>query len=183
MAVEISAYPGTNATIEKVAHRLRERLSIEDEVRIGMEGRLGECVRRLGGRIEVVESPTSHETEGGSLVIEGRNWFTIYLSPYTTPLRDNFTIAHEIGHYVLHFTPIGDQLAEADLPLVFARYGTGLLERQANRFAAALLMPKAPFQRDHEAMGGDVELLAGRYGVSVPAAEIRCKSLGLIGLE
>lgn len=179
MAKLIKPFPGSNETIEKVALKFRQRLDIESDCRIGATGRLVDCVKETGGKICVVDSPASYEAEGGSLVIRGPHRYTIYLSPYTTPLRDNFTIAHELGHFVLHYTPVRDDISEEELPLVFARYGTGLQEWQANRFAAALLMPKEPFEEDFNRLGGDIELLAGRYGVSVPAAEIRCKSLGL----
>ena len=172
-------FHGTNQTIEKVALTFRMRLEIEPDCRIGASGRLVECVKETGGKIRVVDSPASYEAEGGSLVIRGPHQYTIYLSPYTTPLRDNFTLAHELGHFMLHYTPRRKEFDEDDLPLVFARYGTGLLEWQANRFAAALLMPQEPFMKDHKRLNGDLELLAGHYGVSVPAAEVRCKSLGL----
>lgn len=178
MTKTIQPFRGTNETIEKVALKFRQRLEIDVNCRIGASGKLIECVKKTGGRIRVVDSPANYEAEGGSLVIRGPHRYTIFLSPFTTPLRDNFTIAHELGHFVLHYTPQREEFDEDDLPLVFARYGTGLLEWQANRFAAALLMPKEPFSGDFSRLK-DVELLAGRYGVSTPAAEIRCKSLGL----
>lgn len=169
----------TNETIEAFASTFRRKLGIAPEDRIAASGRLLECVEKTGGTISIVDSPASYETEGGSLVIRGPHDYTIHLSPYTTPLRDNFTIGHELGHYVLHFMPKCDELA-GELPLIFARYGTGLLEWQANRFAAALLLPQSAFVKAHRDLDGDIERLAGRFSVSIPAVEIRAKSLGLI---
>lgn len=179
MSARLEPFRGTNQTIERVAEKFRERFDIPPAERIASSGSLIRLVHRTGGEVSVLDSPTSHEADGGSLVIFGPHRYSIYLSPYTTPLRDNFTIGHEIGHFLLHYTARRDDLT-ADLPIVFTRYGTGLTEWQANRFSAALLMPEAEFERQFRDLGGDVELLAGRFGVSVPAATNRCKSLGLM---
>ena len=179
MGTEVRPYRGSNVAIEKLSLAFRQRLGIDAACYLGASGQLVDCVRKTGGEICVTDSPEDYETEGGSLVIRGPHDYTIYLSPYTTPLRDNFTIAHELGHFLLHYTDRRHEFEDDDLPLVFARYGRDLLEWQANRFAASLLMPMEQFESDFKRFDGDVELLAGRYGVSVPAAEIRCRSLNL----
>lgn len=176
-------FQGTNETIEKVARAFLQRFQIASNGRVTASEKLAICVKKTGGKVRINGSPATYEAEGGSLVIHGPHEYTIFLSPYTTPLRDNFTIAHELGHFVLHYTPQRERFGEEDLPLIFARYGTGLMEWQANRFAAAILMPKGPFSRDYKELQGELELLAGRYGVSVPAAEIRCKSLALSAID
>lgn len=65
--------------------------------------------------------------------------------------RRRFTAAHELGHYRLHLAPELDRrgpddagMVEVD-PDVSEADGTSLaaMERQANRFAAELLMPEA----------------------------------------
>ena len=169
-------YPGTNSQIEKIAAGLRAKAGAQDE---GASS--ASLVRRLvgltGGGIEVVEDPSDQEFDGGSLVIRGKRDYTIFLSPYTTPLRDNFTIAHELGHYVLHFFLAGGQVGT---PAWFARYGTSPIEWQANRFAAALLMPENEFRAAYQACDGDLSLLSGQFDVSLPAVEVRTKSLGLL---
>ena len=174
-----ASFPGSNETIEQVAQVVRQRFEIGPNERLGGSPRLLGLVEQTGGEVTVVDSPAAYEADGGSLVIRGPHDYTIYLSPYTTPLRDNFTIAHELGHVILHYSHRRDELADS-LPLHFARYGTDPLEWQANRFAAALLMPKEDVRKEFGRVHGDLGLLAGRYGVSVPAVEIRCKSLGLI---
>ncbi len=53
-------------------------------------------------------------------------------------------------------------------------------ERQANRFAAALLMPEGPI-RNMIAQGMDIGRMAWHCGVSIEAMEIRLKELRFLG--
>lgn len=64
--------------------------------------------------------------------------YAIYVNGKHGENRQRFTIAHEIGHFVLHRELIGDGIADDVL------YRSGISNRaeaQANRFAANLLMP------------------------------------------
>ena len=57
--------------------------------------------------------------------------------------RYNFTLAHEIGHHVLHKQVFMQQQRIENEKIVCRETGDKLLvEQQADRFAAALLMPK-----------------------------------------
>ena len=56
-------------------------------------------VAYIGGSIKIVKEPNEYEINGGSLVVNEDGSFVINLPPFTSPLRDNFTIAHELGHY------------------------------------------------------------------------------------
>lgn len=172
----MNPYRGSNADIEQVADSLRKAVldKVGDK---NLRGRrlLEAIVEMAGGTIELVDDPSQQEVNGGSLIINADESFNIYLSPYTTPLRDNFTIAHELGHYVLHFYL---QEPRPELPVCFTRYGSGQLEWQANRFAAALLMPAEEFRRQRTRLGSNRFLLSGYFGVSNPAVEARIESLG-----
>lgn len=73
--------------------------------------------------------------------------------------RRRFTAAHELGHYLLHFLPrlqaardvetylvqddSGETVREEDRPVHDKVLSLPEMERQANRFAAELLMPEA----------------------------------------
>ena len=168
-------YIGTNDKIESLANEVRARV-VKGEEEVSPGTLVRRLVKETGGEIVVVDDPSDQEVNGGSLVIRGKRDYTVYLSPYTTPLRDNFTIAHEIGHYVLHYF-----LSEQDLtpPLWFARYGSSPIEWQANRFAAAILMPRDEFAQAYQEHRGNLHLLSGKFDVSLPAVEVRAKSLGL----
>ena len=175
--MRIQPYRGTNRQIEVIASRLRSRVDSDEVDDVSSASLLRQLVGRMGGEIEIAEDPSDQEMDGGSLVIRGRRDFTIFLSPYTTPLRDNFTIAHELGHYVLHYV-LADQHAAP--PLCFARYGSSPIEWQANRFAAALLMPQEKFRETFRLCEGNIPLLSGLFDVSLPAVQVRAKSLGLL---
>jgi Zn-dependent peptidase ImmA (M78 family) len=60
--------------------------------------------------------------------------------------RRRFTAGHELGHFVLHRASMGGKVSFGDSPatVVEVEYDMAAeMERQANRFAAELLMPAA----------------------------------------
>jgi hypothetical protein len=96
------------------------------------------------------------------------------------PLRRyRFTIAHELGHWVCHV------LGQATAQPVYCRAvdltesADRTLEREANVFAAELLMPE-PAVRQSWAALPDIDKLAARFDVSALAAQWRLYSFGLV---
>src|SRR5688500_6505097 len=88
---------------------------------------LASIVERLGGKISIAADISPREADGGSLVIApGGDHFEIRLSPVTSSLRDNFTIAHELGHIFLHY----DYDKSPQQEVRFNRYGTDIVEQQ-----------------------------------------------------
>ncbi|WP_051328568.1 ImmA/IrrE family metallo-endopeptidase [Geminicoccus roseus] len=140
--------------------------------------RLRDLVTAIGGRIGTVDVPHLRELDGGSLEVYGPGDFLIKLSPITGPMRDNFTIGHELGHYVLHS---GDPLGSERIRV--GRWGCDPVEREANQFAAALLMPKESFCRCAAQCGNEPTKLAAHYYVSCAAAAYRLVSLDLATRE
>jgi hypothetical protein len=124
-------------------------------------------VKKLRGTIELDEK---EEHEHGSIVVRGKNDFTIYLPTFTGPLRDRFTIAHELGHYVLH-SRLGQK------SIIVPRYGKNLVETEANYFAGGFLMPKEMFIKAYYECGGDRRYLAAMFLVSEAAVRVREKTL------
>lgn len=90
--------------------------------------------------------------------------------PYTSsPARDNFSIAHELGHVFLH--NMKDQQ-------VFNRSGLPIEEEiEANLYAAELLMPEEEFRIKAIDFSNSEFLLAEYFGVSPTAALTRMASL------
>ena len=127
-------------------------------------------VQKMGGRIEVRGSHDSNAT--GSIHVRGPGDFIIYLSPYSGYQRDRFTIAHELGHYVLH-----SQMGTV-APLEVNRDGTGRVEWEANWFAAGFLMPKGEF-KSMLRKGFSNAALAVHFDVSEAAVAVRRQALGL----
>jgi len=109
--------------------------------------------------------------ESGSIFVHAPNDFDILLAQYTSPIRDRFTLAHEIGHYYLHSN-------QGDNPIVATRKGSTRIEWEANWFAAELLMPRSEFQRIHRKLR-EWPAIACHFKVSVDAVKVRGSSLGI----
>lgn len=106
------------------------------------------------------------------------------------PVRQNFTVAHELAHLLLHDQ---EQLhVDRAFPTVRLRndvssQGIDDAEKEANLFAAELLMPET-FLRQDLAGRSALDLhddsyipeLAQKYGVSVQALMFRLQYLGYI---
>lgn len=96
-----------------------------------------------------------------------------------SPGRRRFTIAHELGHWVC-------QALEGRWQPVFCREveagGNGYPpeEREANVFAAELLMPMESV-RDVFQEADSIDVTATRFGVSPPAMHWRLYNAGLVG--
>jgi Zn-dependent peptidase ImmA (M78 family) len=96
------------------------------------------------------------------------------------PNRQRFTIAHELGHLVLHRSLVTSHVhVDKDFPVLMrdskASSGSDKIEIEANQFAAELLMPRSllkemladkTFDVDDEKL---IETLAQRFKVSKQA--------------
>jgi Zn-dependent peptidase ImmA (M78 family) len=95
-----------------------------------------------------------------------------------SPGRRRFTLAHEIGHWVCHCA------TASAAPAVLCRAGQvgaqagDPVEREANVFAAELLMPEAAVA-DAMARGAPPAAIAAELGVSDIALAWRLYNLGL----
>ncbi len=92
--------------------------------------------------------------------------------------RRRFTIAHEIGHFVLHAGR--SQVAATSYCRASDLERSDSVEGEANRFAAALLMPEPLVEREATRCGCNIPLLAERFGVSAPAIRLRLLTLDLL---
>ena len=104
----------------------------------------------------------------------------LYVNKDETSQRQNFTIAHELGHYVLGHTRNQEEYADVLFRLRGAYKDNHFTEKEANAFAANLLMPrklfqewiyKYPFINDYQ--------LSGIFGVSLQAVQNRREYLKL----
>jgi len=164
------------SAIEEIAGKIRKFIDSKFPDTSDIHSKLRAFVTLLNGEVLIADSPDAKEINGGSLVIYNDGKFKIYLSPHTSPLRDNFTIAHELGHYFLHADL---NATSSNKYIYFNRYGSDTKEAQANRFAASLLMPKDEFKQKHTEYNGDITLLSGYFGVSSPAVTVRKSCLNL----
>ena len=100
----------------------------------------------------------------------------------TPPLRRfRFTIAHEIGHWVCHCLEGRSATAEPAYcrPVDLTDAADRTLEREANVFAAELLMPEAAVRAAWAELE-DIAACAARFDVSPNAMHWRLYSFGLV---
>lgn len=103
----------------------------------------------------------------------------IYLNVEEPAERQTYTIAHELGHYLLDHKP--DEYG------VYKRHSFTDVdkpgaEKEADKFAAELLMPESMVtstMKQYDLTRLDAQILAKLFGVSRSAMTFRLKSLGL----
>jgi Zn-dependent peptidase ImmA (M78 family) len=112
------------------------------------------------------------------------NYYIIGVNATESPQRKRFTAAHELGHYVLHRDLIQhgqhlDRLFTGNMPTQRQGQISPYHEVQANRFAADIVMPAALVSSYYQRIP-DIGYVAGVFGVSPSAMQIRLKNLGLM---
>ena len=137
---------------------------------------LSKLVIRNRGKIEYIGMFDRDQTD--AIVVEPDGSFVIRLSSETGELRDNFTIAHELGHLLLHWPKVRKEyegsgmratrkVDESDENLVRCEW-------EANWFASAFLMPKVEFCEAYEK-----GVASETFGINQAAVDIRAKALGI----
>lgn len=88
--------------------------------------------------------------------------------------RSRFTLAHEVGHYVLHPQLVKAAKSRDDWKKMIMGAGTGrgLYESQANDFAGCLLMPRADVLKELEKQKKVTEKQFKDAGLPVPEEAI-----------
>jgi hypothetical protein len=106
-----------------------------------------------------------------------KGWGILYNNAIRSKGRINFTLAHELGHYLAHrlHYPNGVWCAQQDIVRWDSEYKQ--LEFEANTFASYLLMPFDDYRRRIDPNASvTFEMIsdcATRYGVSLVAATLR----------
>lgn len=134
-----------------------------------------DMARALGLRIKEQELP---DNISGKIERDWGDSYLITVNSRHSETRKRFTIAHEIAHYVLHRDLIGDGIVDNAL-YRDNRIGD-IRERQANRYAATLLMPKTLVQHAWRDGIRDAATLAQTFNVSQAVADIRWRELGCV---
>jgi Zn-dependent peptidase ImmA (M78 family) len=145
-------------------------------------------VEKISRRLSVTVKPMDvKERISGVLVLKDEK-ATVGYNRSDARVRQRFTIAHELGHYMLHqdamqlFVDEGYAVAYRD-----PRSSSGEIrrEREANAFAAAILMPKYLVEEEVEKLNFDLgsddalKTLAKRFNVSTQAMAYRLANLGI----
>jgi predicted transcriptional regulator len=139
---------------------------------------------RLGGRLVCQNRPAVNGTPLTSLEVRSLRDFTVFLPTTTTPQRDSVTLAHELGHLLLHF------------PMLQKRFpGTVMVAKtwvpdsdagderradlEANWFAYAFLMPQRAFRDQWVLLEGDLHKMSSAWRLGEQAIALRAHSLSL----
>lgn len=139
---------------------------------------------RLGAKVSY--SPFEGDLSG--MVFRHDDQVIIGVNSLHHPNRQRFTIAHEIGHMLLHKGEEVhvDRTYRVNLRDDLSSQAVSRDEIQANAFAAALLMPEEMLIEDLRGQDIDFEnedqlrVLAAKYGVSFQALNLRLANLGLL---
>ncbi len=115
--------------------------------------------------------------------------YTITVNHSHSDTRKRFTVAHEIGHYMLHRSLIGEGIDDS---IAYRSESGGKYhntkigprqETQANKFAASLLMPTSQIRTHHATFRGDgrsgLQSMAELFNVSEASMRIRTEGMGL----
>jgi Zn-dependent peptidase ImmA (M78 family) len=131
----------------------------------------------------------SLENGVSGFIFRDKSQTVIGVNTHHASVRQNFTLAHELGHLLLHDQEQlhVDHEFRVRLRDDVSSQGTDGEEREANQFAASLLMPRQFIARDLASqeffdLFDEVPLrdMARKYGVSAQALVNRLKNLGYI---
>jgi Zn-dependent peptidase ImmA (M78 family) len=139
-----------------------------------------------------VEAADLGENISGMIVIENGRGAIGYNETHA-PVRQRFTISHEIAHYLLHVNNNKNSKPQLfiDRSVTFRRdenssTGDDNKEVEANKLGAALLMPKSLVHQEVKKHDLDLDdedaisLLARRFNVSAAAMANRLINLGML---
>lgn len=163
-----------------MADLLRERVRPREAeiVRDAMKTRpvkVGALAEALG--LKVVRASNLKATISGLIrpSEDAPSGFEILVNKFEMPERQRFTVAHEIGHFLLHRDEIGSGVVDS---VMYRSSLSSRKEAEANGLAATIIMPADAVRSELLKLGstdepGVVEELAEQFRVSIPAMKIR----------
>jgi len=149
------------------------------------------AIEVVAHRLELTTAAAALGDEvSGMLVMEGARGAIGYNATHA-PVRQRFTIAHEVAHFLLHAKKGNKSQLFIDRSVTFRRdensaTGDDRHEVEANQLGAALLMPRELVQLEIKKHNLDLDdeeaisFLAKRFQVSTAAMTNRLVNLGLL---
>jgi hypothetical protein len=140
-------------------------------------------LKRIAQSIGIVDivGQTTSSFEGALVTTAAKGTGSIAYNNASRIERRRFTIAHEIGHFLIPWHDVSAQCATADMGVLKSQDTRKNKEAEANRFAAALLTPTSLFTRDIRHLGSPetehILALATKYQVSKEMAARRYTEL------
>ena len=140
-------------------------------------GNMMDLLERHGFNLAMISSDTDKvDAFGSEIQINGENYYCILIDKDNNSYyRQQFSLAHELGHWALHSGKINPQ----ELDSVDYRR----IENQANEFASNFLLPATKFQAD--ILGNVTNLdyyitLKRKWNVSIASMIYRANDLGML---
>lgn len=138
-----------------------------------------EYSKRFADSIKTIKAAEIDTFEGALCPLpKAGKWAILYNPGIASPGRINFTLAHELGHYLCHRTvnPAGFECGQQGILGFGDDEAMRQIEQEADTFASYLLMPIDDYREQVGRSAMSLELLnhaADRYGVSRTAAAIK----------
>ncbi|SFD85159.1 protein of unknown function [Thiohalospira halophila DSM 15071] len=131
-----------------------------------------------GVRVKPVQSIPGADSASGCYEVDAGGEGTIRYVLSEPLVRRRFITAHELGHHVLGHASSKETVFRDD-PSHFSSHATDPREREANQFAAEVLMPELAIRYFIQEKGiTDLAELARKMQVSQVAMKYRLKNLG-----
>ena len=149
-------------------------LDLLKDVPLSIEVSVVLIAENIGYQVLAFDPTESIENVSGAIVNASK---TIYINGDEHPYRRRYTIAHEIGHAMLH----QDRAHIIDYRQNMINFSGGSqIEDEAHQFAMELLMPAAKFKTLSRALDNKADEIAVRFGVPIDVVTRRAVTLGLL---
>ncbi|MCD3219733.1 XRE family transcriptional regulator [Mammaliicoccus sciuri] len=171
--IEVDKFSDEN-DIEQITLKLREIMNLHDDP---IEDMIE--VVELMGIIAVKFGYDEEKVDAFSALTElnNKSYFTIVTGNSRSFFRQQFSLAHEIGHWVLHQDYIPEELDKEEYKV---------MEQEANAFAASFLMPSQSFSEDFKSINLNLPNLLNlkrKWNVSIAAIIERAHQLNLLSID
>lgn len=127
--------------------------------------------------INLYYNDLDRDTSGFIERISPQKW-AIHVNRWENSLRQKFTIAHELAHFILHRNIL--QSGSHYDSVLYRDENTSVIEREANSFASNLLMPADKFEQYIKDGENTIEKLADKFQLSTSAVRYRAYKLNYI---
>ncbi|MDE5616066.1 MAG: ImmA/IrrE family metallo-endopeptidase [Alphaproteobacteria bacterium] len=124
--------------------------------------------------LKIMERDLGEKASGFLNILDDR--WCIFVNKFENERRKRFTIAHELGHFLLHKDK---QSIPKDI-IFFRDENTDQVEQEANNFASEFLMPEHKIYEYINEGYNTISALADKFCLSTPAVRYRLYKLGLI---
>jgi Zn-dependent peptidase ImmA (M78 family) len=170
--IVFEAPPRSGDNIEDLADAIRKMFGLEDETYFPIVAFVEKALPLLveGLEFDVIEASEMSNRMGAVNPVTRQFYLRedVYDAAVAGQPRHRFTLAHESGHAIMHVGTL-NRMSPSAKPITFRDP-----EWQANKFAAALLMPRHLVKKRKS-----IDEIMQRFGVSREAAELRNTSMKL----